>query len=91
MTEFETTEHCFNFHDAEHEDKTNRYVFNYPEIWYVNQTIKDMSMGVRSIILKPETINIMLNDIFAIGTNTNINNALIAQQTKPVINQTVVL
>ena len=91
MTEFETTEHCFNFHDAEHEDKTNRYVFNYPEIWYVNQTIKDMSMGVRSIILKPEPINIMLNDIFAIGTNTNINNALIAQQTKPIINQTVVL
>ena len=69
MTEIVTTEHCFNFHDAKHEDGTNRYVFNYPEIWYTNQTIKDMALGVRSIILKPEPINVSFNNVFVVGEN----------------------
>ena len=60
MEEIITTEHCFNLNDAEHIEGTSRYVFDYPEIWYVNQTIKDMSMGNRSIILKPKTY--LLND-----------------------------
>lgn len=91
MSEIVTTEHCFNFHDAEHKDKTNRYVFNYPEIWYVNQTIKDMALGIRSIILKPEPIYVQLQDIFAIGTNTEVETTLKEMEVRPVINQEVIL
>ena len=91
MSEIVTTEHCFNFHDAEHKDKTNRYVFNYPEIWYVNQTIKDMALGIRSIILKPEPIYVQLEDIFAIGTNTKVEETLKGMGVRPVINQKVIL
>ena len=91
MSEIVTTEHCFNFHDAEHKDKTNRYVFNYPEIWYVNQTIKDMALGIRSIILKPEPIYVQLEDIFVIGTNTEVQETLKNMKVRPVINQKVIL
>ena len=91
MSEIVTTEHCFNFHDAEHKDKTNRYVFNYPEIWYVNQTIKDMALGIRSIILKPEPIYVQLEDIFAIGTNTEVEATLKKMEVRPEINQEVIL
>ena len=91
MSEIVTTEHCFNFHDAEHKDKTNRYVFNYPEIWYVNQTIKDMALGIRSIILKPEPIYVQLQDIFVIGTNTEVEATLEKMEVRPVINQKVIL
>ena len=86
MTEIVTTEHCFNFHDAKHEDRTNRYVFNYPEIWYTNQTIKDMALGVRSIILKPEPIYVSFNNVFARGKSTFVVDTLQKLTTIPIIN-----
>lgn len=67
------TEHCFNFADAEHVAGTNRYVFTYPEIWYTNQTIKDMSLGVRSIVLKPGPLQVKVDDLFVKGNNTTID------------------
>ena len=91
MTEIVTTEHCFNFHDAKHKDGTNRYVFNYPEIWYTNQTIKDMALGVRSIILKPEPITVNLNNVFVVGTNSAVIKTLTGMTTIPVINSQSVL
>lgn len=63
MEEITMTEHCFNFADAEHVAGTNRYVFTYPEIWYTNQTIKDMSLGVRSIVLKPGPLQVKVDDL----------------------------
>ena len=91
MTEIVTTEHCFNFHDAKHKDGTNRYVFNYPEIWYTNQTIKDMALGVRSIILKPEPIYVSLNDVFVVGENPAVIKTLLGMKTLPVVNSQSVL
>lgn len=67
MEEVAATEHCFNINDAEHIKGTNRYVFDYPEIWYINQCIKDMSIGIRSIILKPEPISAYLYDLYVLG------------------------
>ena len=69
MEEIITTEHCFNLNDAEHIEGTSRYVFDYPEIWYVNQTIKDMSMGIRSIILKPAPIYTNAIKLYVLGDN----------------------
>ena len=86
MTDIITTEHCFNFHDATHEDGTNRYVFNYPEIWYVNQTIKDMAMGIRSIILKPEPIYVSFTNVFAMGISPFVVATLQKLTTIPIIN-----
>ena len=86
MTEIVTTEHCFNFHDAEHTEGTNRYVFNYPEIWYTNQTIKDMALGVRSIILKPEPIYVSFNNVFARGTSNSVVETLKSSTAIPIIN-----
>ena len=91
MTEIVTTEHCFNFHDGKHKDRTNRYVFDYPEIWYTNQTIKDMTMGVRSIILKPEPITVNLNNVFVVGINSAVTETLTGMTTIPVINSQIVL
>ena len=91
MTEIVTTEHCFNFHDAKHKDGTNRYVFNYPEIWYTNQTIKDMALGVRSIILKPEPINVSFNNVFVVGENPAVIKTLLGMKTLPIINSQTVL
>ena len=91
MTEIVTTEHCFNFHDAKHKDGTNRYVFNYPEIWYTNQTIKDMALGVRSIILKPEPINVSFNNVFVVGNNQDVTKTLHDMKTLPIINSQTVL
>ena len=57
----------------------------------MNQTIKDMALGIRSIILKPEPIYVQLEDIFAIGTNTEVEATLKKMEVWPEINQEVIL
>ena len=69
MEDIITTEHCFNLNDAKHTEGTNRYIFDYPEIWYTNQTMKDMSLGIRSIILKPAPVEIRFWNLFVKGNN----------------------
>ena len=89
MEEIITTEHCFNLNDAEHIKGTSRYVFDYPEIWYVNQTIKDMSMGIRSIILKPAPIYTNAIKLYVLGDNME-NEKLIRDANKLVLNNKTV-
>ena len=60
MAESSVSEHGFNLKDAEHERGTNRYVFPYPETWYNSQNFADLTVGLRSIILKPDPLQINL-------------------------------
>ena len=60
MEESSVSEHGFNLKDAEHERGTNRYVFPYPETWYNSQNFADLTVGLRSIILKPDPLQINL-------------------------------
>lgn len=70
------TEHCFNLSDGEHVEGTSRFMFNFPEIWYVNQSIKDMSIGIRSIILKPEPVFVNFQDLYVLGDDSTIQNSI---------------
>ena len=89
MSEIETSEHCFNLADAEHVEGTSRFIFSYPEIWYTNQTIKDMSLGIRSIILKPEPVFVNFQDLYVKGDNTSLEEEI--AKSVPVINNQKVL
>ena len=54
MSESSVSEHGFDLRDAEHQDWTNRYVFRYPETWASQMMDSSLTVGLRSIILKPE-------------------------------------
>ena len=58
MEESSVSEHGFNLKDAEHIQGTNRYVFRYPETWFNSQAFADLTVGLRSIILKPDPLDV---------------------------------
>ena len=74
MAESSVSEHGFNLKDAEHERGTNRYVFSYPETWYNSQAFADLTVGLRSIILKPDPLDVNLSafQIVKVKTNTSL-------------------
>ena len=63
MSESSVSEHGFNLRDAEHERGTNRYVFKYPEVWYSSSPYLNLTFGLRSIILKPDPVDINLSGL----------------------------
>ncbi len=61
------SEHCFNFQDAKHEEGTNKYTFKYPSSWHLMDEACDLSVGIRSILLKPGSFDTTLNNLWLIG------------------------
>ena len=61
------SEHCFNLLDAQHRAGTNRYVFKYPGTWHLQHEANDLSIGIRSILLKPASFDVDLNDLYVMG------------------------
>ena len=60
MQESSVSEHGFNLKDAEHIRGSNRYWFKYPETWYNSQNFANLTVGLRSIILKPDALDVNL-------------------------------
>ena len=71
MAESSVSEHGFNLKDAEHERGTNRYVFRYPETWYNSQAFADLTVGLRSIILKPDPLDVNLSALQIVKVANN--------------------
>ena len=63
MSESSVSEHGFDLRDAEHQDWTNRYVFRYPETWASQMMDSSLTVGLRSIILKPDPVEISLSGL----------------------------
>ena len=71
MAESSVSEHGFHLKDAEHERGTNRYVFRYPETWYNSQAFADLTVGLRSIILKPDPLDVNLSAFQIVKVKNN--------------------
>ena len=69
MSESSVSEHGFDLRDSEHQAWTNRYVFRYPETWASQMMDSSLTVGLRSIILKPDPVEINLSGMQIVSVN----------------------
>ena len=77
MLESSVSEHGFNLKDARHERGSNRYTFPYPETWYNSQNFANLTVGLRSIILKPDPLQVNLSGFQIVRADTQPLNSVL--------------
>ena len=77
MLESSVSEHGFNLKDASHERGSNRYTFPYPETWYNSQNFANLTVGLRSIILKPDPLQVNLSGFQIVRADTQPLNSVL--------------